>query len=81
MQERTSPSNMWIMPKKTMWGPDEVLLQSQNLNITTSNYEQVKRNRFELKKCVKDSEVKLHLQSFKNSNSKSSFEFVISSKV
>jgi len=41
LQERTNPSLAWLMPKEMMWGPDEVFLQSDNLNVTTKNFEQV----------------------------------------
>ena len=40
-QERTNPSLAWLMPKDMMWGPDEVVLQSENLNVTTKNFHQV----------------------------------------
>jgi hypothetical protein len=29
------------MPKDMMWGPDEVFLQSDNLNVTTKNFAEV----------------------------------------
>jgi hypothetical protein len=29
------------MAKEELWGPDEVFLQSQNLNVTTKNYDEV----------------------------------------
>jgi hypothetical protein len=40
-QERTNPSLAWLMPKDMMWGPEEVVLQSENLNVTTKNFHQV----------------------------------------
>ena len=40
-QERTNPSLAWLMPKDIMWGPDEVILQSDNINVTLKNYAEV----------------------------------------
>ena len=40
-QERTNPSLAWLMPKDLMWGPDEVILQASNVNITTKNFYEV----------------------------------------
>jgi len=40
-QERTNPSLAWLMPKDIMWGSDEVILQSDNINVTVDNYAEV----------------------------------------
>ena len=40
-EERTNPSLYWLMPKSLMWNDDEVILQSENLNITANNLSKV----------------------------------------
>ena len=37
-EQRSSPSLAWLMPSSDLWHDDEVLVQSQNINITLSNY-------------------------------------------
>ena len=37
-EQRASPSLAWLMPSTDLWEEDEVLIQSQNINITLSNY-------------------------------------------
>ena len=38
-EQRSSPSLAWLMPSPALWAKDEVLVQSQNVNITLSNYQ------------------------------------------
>ena len=37
-EQRSTPSLAWLMPSSDLWGDDEVLVQSQNINITLANY-------------------------------------------
>ena len=37
-EQRSSPSLAWLMPSSDLWDEDEILVQSQNINITLSNY-------------------------------------------
>ena len=38
-EQRTNPSLAWLMPSPDLWGEDEVIVQSQNINITMRNYQ------------------------------------------
>ena len=38
-EQRTSPSLAWLMPNLDFWSSDEILLKSDNLNITKANFE------------------------------------------
>ena len=37
-EQRASPSLAWLMPSADLWDENEVLVQSQNINITLANY-------------------------------------------
>jgi len=47
LQEQSNPSLAWLMPKDLLWGPEEIILQADNLNATTQNFDMVNLSTFQ----------------------------------